>query len=93
MNPEDGTLMTSDYRTGNSSFILSPTSFGLNINDSAFYSGGTFVIRVKEATDYTAHDNTILFYSGEDLFSFTVEKKHVQANEPNNQVSVGEIAN
>ena len=93
VNPEDGTLMTSDYRTGNSSFILSPTSFGLNINDSAFYSGGTFVIRVKEATDYTAHDNTILFYSGEDLFSFTVEKKHVQANEPNNQVSVGEIAN
>lgn len=74
-------------------FILTPSSFGVNDNDSVFFSGGYFQIKAIGGTDYTEHENAISFKSGEDVINFRVTERHVQASNPNLQVNVIEIPN
>lgn len=90
---EIGGLKTSKANiAANNTYILTPTDFGLDNNDSVFYSGGYFKIRVKDAQDYTSF-NPIPFKEGEDCYSFTIEKRHVQAINPNKQVTVTKLTN
>lgn len=74
-------------------FILTPKSFALENNENVLYSGGTFQIRVKSATDYTSHKNEIPFKEGEDVINFTITEKHVQSANPNVEVDVIPITN
>ena len=73
-------------------YVLTPTSFGLDNNDSIFFAGGTFYIRALGATDYSGQ-NVIPFKESEDRITFAVEKRHVQALNPNLQVDTVLIPN
>ena len=80
--------------TRSNELVLTPKNFGLDNNDSVFYTGGKFIIRVKQATDYTdIHKNVIPFIDGKDGVIFEIQKKHIQAANPSNQVRVATITN
>ena len=92
----DGSL-TVDVMNANTSaeakgYVLTPSSFGLDNNDSIFFAGGSFYIRALNATDYSGK-NVIPFKESEDRIVFTVEKRHVQAMNPNLQVDTTLIPN
>ena len=88
-----GGLVVKDS-VGAHQLVLTPESFGLDNNDSRFFSGGVFKIRAIEGKDYTEHkDNTISFVNKEDVAVFTITKRHVQAVDPNTQVSASVITN
>jgi hypothetical protein len=92
----DGTngLTTANPKTGENKLLISPASFGLDDNDSVFFGGGTFIIRVVTATDYTnPHQNVIPFTDKENLMEFKIKKKHIQAADPTSQVSSSVILN
>ena len=84
--------LKANTNAANAGFILTPEDFGVDNNDSVFFSGGYFKIKVVNGLDYTTK-NVIPFTSGEDVITFKVERRHVQATNPNLQVEASLITN
>lgn len=87
-----GGLELTEGTNPNNTYILDPDAFGYPDNLAEFYSGGYFKIKVDSAIDYTGF-NDIPFVEGENFYAFAIQKKHVQAADPNKQVTVTLIDN
>ncbi len=84
-------LAAADAKAENT-YILKPSDFSLNNNDTNLYSGGYFKIVVEDAQDYTTF-NSIPFKEGENYYAFDIASRHVQSPTPYKQVTAFTIDN
>lgn len=86
LNPEGYNLSTDAY-------VLTPSKFGLDTNDTELYTGGKFEIVASSGYDYSGNSLPFNSTDGEDRIIFDIKTRHLQSIDPNTEVSTTLISN